>query len=166
MNRTERWLLDISNLLVGGTGIAYAVMRYLMESPDEWSVVNHPWQPHLQHLHVVAAPLLVFACGLIWSRHVLPKLSASDPRGRTTGLALVVQLIPMVLSGYLIQVSVSEGWRTTWVWVHVVTSIVWILMTFAHRLRFAYHSVAEMDHKPDEVENPAEQALKSQKTPL
>ena len=156
MSRFERWLLDISNLIVGGTGIAYAVMKYLMESTDEWAVVNHPWQPHLQHLHVLGAPLLVFACGLLWSTHVAPKLSANDPRGRLTGLSLVVQLIPMVLSGYLIQVSVSEGWRTIWVWVHLVTSIVWLLMAFAHRLKFLDHSGTEADRKPDEVEDPAE----------
>jgi hypothetical protein len=31
-------------------------MRCLAEPADEWAVVNHPWQPHLQHLHVLAAP--------------------------------------------------------------------------------------------------------------
>lgn len=166
MSRTERWLLDISNLLVGGTGVVYAVMIYLMESPDEWTVVNHPWQPHVQHLHIVAAPLLVFACGLLWNRHVLAKLSANDPRGRITGLALVIQLIPMVLSGYLIQVSVSEGWRTIWVWVHLVTSFAWIMMTIAHRFRLAEPSSMEAYREADEAPDPAHSPLRERKTPL
>ena len=156
MSRTERWLLNISNLLVGGTGVVYAVMIFLMESPEEWSVVNHPWQPHVQHLHVLAAPLLVFACGLLWNRHVLPKLSANNPRGRITGLALVIQLIPMVLSGYLIQVSVSEGWRTIWVWVHLVTSFAWIMMTIAHRLLPSDHSGPGADQELGEDPNSAQ----------
>ncbi len=154
MSRTERWLYDISNLLVGGTGVTYGVMRYLMESPDEWAVVNHPWQPHVQHLHVVAAPLLVFACGLLWSRHVLPKLNANDPRGRTSGIALVLQIIPMVFSGYLIQVCISDGWRTVWIWVHLVASLAWIMMTIAHRFPIPGHRETDFDRKDDAVRDP------------
>ena len=45
-------------------------MRYLMEPTDLFSVVNHPWQPTLQHLHVLVAPLMVFAVGLIWKKHI------------------------------------------------------------------------------------------------
>jgi len=156
MSRLERWLLDISNLIVGGTGIVYAVMKYFMESTDEWAVVNHPWQPHVQHLHVLGAPLLVFACGLLWSNHVVPKLDANGSRGRLTGLALVVQLIPMVVSGSLIQVSVSEGWRTIWVWIHLLTSCAWLIGAVAHRLRGSGRSDQEIDPEPDEFPNSAQ----------
>jgi hypothetical protein len=150
MSRYERWLMDVANLMVGGTGIVYAVMKYLMESTDEWAVVNHPWQPHVQHLHVVAAPLLVFTCGLLWSNHVVPKLQAKGSRGRLTGLTLVAQLIPMVVSGYLIQVSVSEGWRTVWIWVHLVTSIVWLLTAITHRLPLSEPSRLEANRDADD----------------
>ena len=134
MSRTERWLLDIANLLVGGTGIVYAVMKFLMEPADEWAVVNHPWQPHVQHLHVLAAPLLVFVGGLFWKHHVLKRYRENGASGRRTGLILALQFIPMVLSGYLIQVSVSEIWREVWVWVHLITSGLWIAMAIAHRV--------------------------------
>ncbi len=56
-------------------------MKFLMESADEWAVVNHPWQPHVQHLHVLAAPLLVFACGLLWKNHVLEKMRGDGSQG-------------------------------------------------------------------------------------
>ena len=56
MNRTEAWFVHLSTLLVGITGVIYAIMRYLMEPTDPFSVVNHPWQPTLQHLHVLVAP--------------------------------------------------------------------------------------------------------------
>jgi len=121
VNRAERRLLDIANLLVGGTGLVYAVMKYLMEAADEWAVVNHPWQPHIQHLHILAAPLLVFVAGAFWKHHVLEKMRGNGSNGRATGLALAIQLAPMVLSGYLIQVSVAENWRLAWIWVHVIT---------------------------------------------
>ncbi len=134
MSRTERILLDLANLLVGATGLVYAAMKFAMEAPDEWAVVNHPWQPHLQHLHVLTAPLLVFVAGLIWKDHVLAKMRGGGSKGRVTGVSLALQFLPMVFSGYLIQVSVSEGWRTTWVVVHLITGGFWCLLVVAHRL--------------------------------
>ena len=133
MSRTERWLLDGANLLVGGTGIVFAIMKYLLEPADEWAVVNHPWQPHVQHLHVLTAPLLVFVGGLFWKNHVLRRYRDNGTEGRSTGVALAIQLAPMVLSGYLIQVSVSEAWRTAWVVVHLITSGLWMALAAAHR---------------------------------
>jgi len=131
----EHRLADLSNLLVGGTGVVYAVMRYLMTPGDEWAIVNHPWQPHVQHLHVVAAPLLVFAVGLIWKGHVREKLERGTGGGRATGIALVSQLFPMVASGYLIQVAVTPLWRTIWIWVHVLTGSLWLVAYVWHRVR-------------------------------
>ena len=68
MTRAEAWCLWLASLLVGGTGIVYAVMRYACTPADPFAVVNHPWQPQAQHWHVLLAPTLVFALGLIWRR--------------------------------------------------------------------------------------------------
>ena len=125
MKRGEMRFVLLANLFVGGTGVVYAVMKYIMKPTDEWSIVNHPWQPHVQHLHVLAAPLLVFAAGLIWSRHVSAKYR-NGGQGRFTGIGLVVALVPMAASGYLIQVAVHPGWRTVWIVVHVASSLVWV----------------------------------------
>ena len=137
MNRWEARIQVASNLLVGGTGIVYAIMRYLMQSADEWSVVNHPWQPHVQHLHVLTAPLLVFACGLIWHRHVAANLNRTEPGGRRSGPGMLLTLVPMVLSGYLIQTTVTESWRQAWIVVHLISSATWVL-AFAGHLVGAY----------------------------
>lgn len=134
MNNLDRRLLNISNVLVGGTGVVYGVMKYLMESTDEWAVVNHPWQPHMQHLHILAAPLLVFVGGLFATNHVIEKIRGNKKRGRLSGIILGLQFVPMVFSGYLIQVSVSESWRSTWIWVHIVTAALWIIMAVTHRI--------------------------------
>jgi len=131
VNGGVRRLLLASNLLVGGTGVVYAAMRYWMSPADEWAVVNHPWQPLVQHLHVLVAPLLVFACGLIWQRHVSPRWK-SDPRLLGSGPGLAMVFTPMIVSGYLLQTSVSEGWRQTWIVVHVVASTVWLVVTAVH----------------------------------
>ncbi len=135
MNRVDRLTLHLSNLLVAGTGLVYAVMRYGMKPVDEWAVVNHPWQPHLLHLHVLSAPLLVFACGLIWHRHVLNKLRRGEQVGRRSGPGLLVALVPMVVAGYLIQITVDTGWRQAWVVLHLVASTAWIVVFAAHLVR-------------------------------
>lgn len=108
MSRVQKLFLHLSNLAVCGTGLVYAWMRYLVEPGDEWAVVNHPWQPHFQHLHVLTAPLLVFALGLIWSTHVLGKL-ANGSENRVAGAGLTALFLPMVASGYLLQVAVDPG---------------------------------------------------------
>lgn len=132
MTRPQVWLVHASNLLVGGTGLVYAWMLYLSEPVDEFALVNHPWQPEVQALHVVTAPLLVFAAGWIWSGHVLRHWRLGTPRGRRTGIALALLLAPMVASGYLLQTAREESWREAWIAVHLATSALWVLAALVH----------------------------------
>ena len=134
MSRFQAWFLHCSNLLVGGTGLVYAWMRYAVEPEDPWAVVNHPWQPDVQHWHVLAAPLLVFACGMIWREHVWSGFRRGFPDRRRSGLFLGLMLVPMIASGYGIQVSVEESWRQAWIWIHLVTSGGWLLAGTVHPL--------------------------------
>jgi len=134
MTRGEAWCQHLANALVGGTGLVYAWMRYLAEPADEFAVVNHPWQPDVQHLHVLFAPLLVFATGLIWSAHVWARVRSGFKPRRKLGLGLVALLLPMIASGYLLQVSVEEGTRAFYGWTHLVTSLAWLLVYIAHQL--------------------------------
>ncbi|MDE2728848.1 MAG: hypothetical protein OXI19_12570, partial [Gemmatimonadota bacterium] len=107
MSRIEVWFVHISTILVGVTGVAYAVMRYLMEPADAYSVVSHPWQPGVQYLHIVVAPFAVFAIGLIWKNHVYDHYRRGLTTGRRSGISMMLTMVPMVVSGYLIQVSVG-----------------------------------------------------------
>lgn len=134
MTRGQLIVLHVASLAVAGTGLVYAWMRYLVEPADEWAVVNHAWQPHLQHLHVLAAPLLVFAVGLIWSGHVAAKLR-NGRRNRVAGVGLTALFLPMAASGYLLQVAVDPVWRERWIWVHVAASLLWIGAFIAHQIR-------------------------------
>jgi len=134
MNRTEAWFVHLSTLLVGITGVIYAVMRYLMEPTDLFSVVNHAWQPTLQHLHVLVAPVMVFAGGLIWKIHIASHWRAGLSTGRRSGLSLVLTMVPMIVSGYLIQVTVTDTWRTAWIAIHCTTSGLWITGYLIHQI--------------------------------
>ncbi len=132
MKRAEAWAVHLSTLLVGGTGVVYAWMRYLARPTDPYAIVNHPWQPTLQHLHIWAAPLLVFCTGLIWRNHVWTHWRQGVRSGRRSGIGLVLTVAPMVVSGYLIQTAVSDGWRTAWITVHLVTSGLFVLGYLVH----------------------------------
>ncbi len=134
MSRAERWLFHASNALVVATGGIYAWMLYALEPQDEYALVNHPWQPALQHLHVWFAPFLVLMAGVLWRAHAAPHLRSKRPTRRRSGIALLALLLPMVMSGYSIQVVTEPAWRTTWVVLHVATSCLWLLSTAVHLL--------------------------------
>ncbi len=78
--------------------------------------------------------MLVFAVGLIWSAHVLGKLK-NGRTNRAAGLSLMALFLPMVASGYLLQVAVNPEWRRIWIWVHVISSLVWVAAIVVHQIR-------------------------------
>jgi hypothetical protein len=131
-------MLHLSNLLVGGTGLVYAWMIFLVKPADPFAVVNHPLQPQVQHLHILAAPLLVFTAGLIWRRHVWWQYRRGIDERRQSGLSMIFLLVPMIVSGYLIQTAVDDGWRRIWVWVHLAASGLWLLGYLAHQVPTAW----------------------------
>ncbi len=134
MTRAQAWAIHLSNALVGGTGLVYGWMRYFAEPADEFAIVNHPWQPDLQHAHILLAPLLVWSVGLIWSAHVWKRWRSGYAVHRKSGIVLALMLFPMIFSGYLLQVSEEESWRQAWVAVHLVTSALWLVFAVIHPL--------------------------------
>ncbi len=135
MSRYEVWLAHVSTFLVGGTGLVYAWMRYLLPPVDPYAVINHPLEPATQHLHVLTAPLLVFVAGQIWYRHAWMHWRRGVRQRRTSGLAMALTLVPMVVSGYLIQTTIDETWRTAWIAVHCTASALWLAGYLAHAAR-------------------------------
>lgn len=134
MNRLERWSVVIGSFLVTVTGLAYGWMKYLLRSDDPFAVINHPWQPAVLKLHILAAPVLVFGVGLIAVRHVLAHWLAGVSHARRTGVTAAVTVLPMVLSGYLIQAAAEATWLSIAVWTHVVTGLVYGAAFAAHQL--------------------------------
>ncbi|MCI0587924.1 MAG: hypothetical protein L0323_13920 [Planctomycetes bacterium] len=132
MSRFEAWLLHVATALVAGTGAAYAVFLYLLEPADPFAVASHPLEPVVQRLHVLASPVLLFLVGVVWQRHVLKGLRSGRPERRHSGWALVLLLLPMVASGYFLQVAVEPVWRSLWRVVHLATSVAWALGYLAH----------------------------------
>lgn len=132
MSGLERAFLRASLLLAALTGGLYGWARYFGRRMGEFGPEPHPLQAPLQHAHVLAAPLLVFALGLVVKGHVAPRLRSGSPSGRTTGWMLLLLGAPMVLGGYGIQVAVDPALRTAFAWIHGVSSLAFVLGFLAH----------------------------------
>jgi hypothetical protein len=73
MRASETRLQHVANFFTIGTGVAYVWTKYFFHSSDPYSNAGSPWEPLSHNSHVVVVPLLVFACGVIWRSHILPK---------------------------------------------------------------------------------------------
>lgn len=132
MTRFERWLVWGSTAAVSLTGFVYAAMKYLMQPADEFAVVNHPLQPLVLKLHIITAPVLVFAIGMIALRHIWPHFRAGVKYARRSGIATAAVIAPMVLTGYLVQAVTHVPLLTALAWSHLALGTVFALGAAAH----------------------------------
>lgn len=126
MKPFERWSLHASALLTGGTGLLYGWLRYYGQRVGDFGLEPHPLQALLQHLHVLAGPLLAFTLGMVVRAHVIPMWKSGRIAGRLSGLALALILAPMVLAGYGVQVATGDAWRLAMAWSHGVASMLFL----------------------------------------
>ena len=128
----EQWTFNLFHGIVAVTGVAYLYMKYVLTPTDPFAVVNHPWQPAMLSLHVVAAPVLIAFFGMLFRSHTLRKLISQSAGNRRSGWASLLSFSAMALSGYLLQVASDPAWLTAFVWVHVSTSLVFVAGYGAH----------------------------------
>lgn len=110
MTTFEKWFVWASSILVTLTGVVYLWMKYLLPEPVGFSILRHPLQPLVLKLHILSAPLLLFAIGAVAVRHIWRHMTAKTPSGRISGWSAAITVIPMVATGYFLQVFTSEGW--------------------------------------------------------
>ena len=135
ITRFEKLLLAAATLLTGLTGLLFAWLKYFVKGSDPYSVVNHPYQPALLSAHVLAAPALLFAFGLVARDHIVGKYR--DPRarrGRRSGILATWVLLPMVFSGYALQVLTSPDSRRFAGALHLAAGILFLVLYAAHVL--------------------------------
>jgi len=133
----ERWIVWTSAAATALTGLAFFWAKYLIEAAEPWAVVNHPLEVWFLKTHIVFAPVFVFAVGLIATRHIVPHLKEKVRRGRRSGLVMVWTLLPMAVSGYLVQVVAPPGWVRGLVVLHVVTGVLFVAGLAGHGIALA-----------------------------
>jgi len=131
MSPLERWSLHLAALLTAGTGLMDGLLRWFGVRMGEFGPEPHPWLPAAQHLHVLTAPLLLFALGMTVRGHLQAKLKRGS-EGRRTGLGAAFLIAPMVLTGYAVQVVTDPAWRTAFSWAHGIGAGLFLLAYLGH----------------------------------
>lgn len=132
MNAFQRRLVWSSSLLTGATGIVYWWMKHMLQPVDPWAAINHPLQPWVLKAHILVAPVMVFAVGLITAEHIWKHWRQGVRAGRRSGLAAMWVFLPMVASGYLIQAVTHVGWLRAMVWLHLAAGGIYLVGLAAH----------------------------------
>jgi hypothetical protein len=133
MTRFEKWSVWVTSALTAVTGIGYFWTKYLMRTNDPFAVVNSPLEPWFLKAHVLVSPLLVFAVGAITVKHVWRHFRSSLRPGRRSGILTALVVGPMVVTGYLIQVTTGEGWLEAMAITHISASFVYVFGLFLHQ---------------------------------
>ena len=134
MTRFQRWLLYGSTIVATASGVTYFVMKRFMTPVDPWAVINHPLEPWALKLHILSAPIMLFASGLITTQHIWRSMRSNLPTGRNSGLVAVGTFAPLVVTGYLIQTFTSPTTLTALGWGHLVLGLACSAAVLTHRL--------------------------------
>ncbi|MDA0312780.1 MAG: hypothetical protein O2992_11775 [Gemmatimonadetes bacterium] len=134
MTRFQRWFLYWSSAVAFVSGVAYFWMKHFLEPAEPWAVINHPLQPWALKAHILAAPLMLFAVGMITTQHIWRSLRSKLPTGRRTGVAAVLSFGPLVLTGYLIQTATATLVADLLGWTHLALGIACTAAIGLHRL--------------------------------
>jgi hypothetical protein len=132
MTRFERWTVWSTSILTAVTGVVYLWMKYFVVNDDLFAVVNHPLQPAVLKAHILVAPLLTFAIGLVAVRHIWRHIQARVQRGRRSGLATAFMVAPMILTGYVVQAVTGEGLLRAMALSHIGLGVIYALGLVAH----------------------------------
>ena len=132
MTRWERWGFNTFHVVVAVTGLVYFYMKYLISTDDPFAIVNHSWQSTMLSLHVIAAPFFVALFGMLFRSHSLGKILSPNPDNRRSGWTALISFSAMAISGYLIQVAATPFLVSVSIWMHAVTSTLFLIGYTVH----------------------------------
>ena len=143
MKRWEAWWNHAALAAVSLTGLAYGVFKYFVPNADPDSRIGHPMQPWMLKAHILVAPFAILGIGLLLRRHALARLRNGEQSGRKTGVLMLWIVLPLALSGYLIQVFAAPG-AVRWTgWIHAGIGLLFGLGYAIHPKRRASTGQAE-----------------------
>jgi hypothetical protein len=152
MKRWEAWTNHLGWSLTALSGLVYGALKYFVTNPDPDSRLSHPWQPAVLAVHVLAAPVAVFGLGLLFRRHALTQFSSGERDRRRTGTVMTLLAIPLVLSGYVVQVMTGDAARRWTGWAHAALGLV-------YAIGYAIHPLVSRSLPDDATESPTQTEL-------
>ena len=148
MKPFAKWLVWASSIATALTGVVYFWMDRMMSPVDEFAVINHPLQPLVLKAHILVAPVLVFAIGVIAIDHIWKYFRGTIRRARRTGLGAMWPVLPMVVTGYLIQAVTHATWLEVVAWAHIVGGVAYALGLAAHQVAVRRSRLVTLEMRP------------------
>ena len=106
-----------------------------MVSDDPFTAINHPLQPWAMKAHLLAAPLFVFALGLIFKDHVVAKYRNGSPKpARGSGVLILAAFLPATVTGYVLPLIASGDPRDAIAWAHIGFGVALLALYAGHLL--------------------------------
>lgn len=90
-----------------------------------------PWEPWLMKLHGAALLVMLFLAGRVSATHVVR--GWRQHQGRRSGVAMLLGLALLTLSGYALYYLMPEDRRDAMGWLHAGVGAVWALGLLWHR---------------------------------
>jgi len=128
----QRQFVYISTIAALISGVLYIGLRTFAEPADPWAIVNHPLEPWALKAHILTAPIMLFAVGLITAQHIIRSLRSSLPTGRQSGLIMAVLFGPLALTGYLLQTVISPLMTSILSWSHLGLGLICAVALLIH----------------------------------
>ena len=132
MKRWEAWVNHLGWSLTALSGLAYGAIKYFVSNPDPDSRLSHPWQPVVLAAHVLAAPAAVFALGIVLRHHALARLASGERDRLRTGVVMTLFAIPLILTGYVVQVLAGDAARRWTGWIHAALGVIYAIGYVMH----------------------------------
>ena len=132
MTTFQRQFVYISTIAALISGVLYIGLRTFAEPADPWAIVNHPLEPWALKAHILTAPIMLFAVGLITAQHIIRSLRSSLPTGRQSGLIMTVLFGPLALTGYLLQTVISPLMTSILSWSHLGLGLICAVALLIH----------------------------------
>lgn len=114
------------------TGVGTWVLKTFFTGIDLFGPTQHPWLTYFKGAHLIFAPILLMAFGMIFEKHILKYLHLKNSKKRASGLSSLVTITLLVLSGQSLLV-ISEQNLLEWIGViHLVAGILFLSAFLVH----------------------------------
>lgn len=112
------------------TGCTWLALHVYFETPDEFGVARHPWEPTLLWIHGVLSIALAYVFGWIMARHASE--AWRQHKRRISGGLLTVVLAVLSISGFLLFFVTSDALQLQSARVHEVIGVLVTLFAIEH----------------------------------
>ena len=133
LQKWQKYLIQISFFISMLSGTYFFIMKYLMKSKGEFSVINHPWQNLMLKFHIFFSAVFVFALGSIVIPHIIYKISLPQKTAYKTGIIQIAIVIISIVSGYTLQLISHQSWIVPIAWFHIIISFVLVILFYLHQ---------------------------------